>query len=317
MPRAFFALGTILSWSLASLVLRRVIESWPLGMAGVMSRVVTLTLLAALVMVAGGGANGFRLRGRGKPVLAMGGIAIVNNVAWFLALKWTSATDVALLFRLDLVFVLLIGVASGLEKVRWRVLPLIGTMFVGLALFIGVGSSIGKDRFIGDALAIGGALGLAANAFVIRQGILVGDSSKNVSKNERSIGLTGPTAAFYNMAFSTLGFLGMVVAERSFTPITFEGKETVDWMWVGVLGVLLAIYLPFYYAALRRFPIWKLRTILLTLPIVVAILEIPIWQLHLEPVQIAGGAIVLVGLAILVQMERTDQNTGGDPATSI
>ena len=92
----------------------------------------------------------------------MGVIAIVNNVTWFLALSWTSATDVALLFRLDLVFVLLLGVVSGMERVRWQVLPVIAAMLGGLVLFIGVGASVEKDRLIGDALAIGGAFGLAS-----------------------------------------------------------------------------------------------------------------------------------------------------------
>ena len=67
MPRAFFALGTILTWSVASLVLRRVVESWPLGMAGVLSRVVTVAALGGLVYWTGRGVEGFRLRGGGRP----------------------------------------------------------------------------------------------------------------------------------------------------------------------------------------------------------------------------------------------------------
>ena len=150
-------------------------------MAGVLSRVVTVTALGMLVFVTGRGMQGFRLHGRGKAILAMGVIAIVNNVTWFLALAWTSATDVALLFRLDLVFVLLLGAVSGTERVRWQVLPVIAAMLGGLALFIGLGSSLGRDRLIGDAVAIGGAFGLALNAFVIRQGILTARPSKDPS----------------------------------------------------------------------------------------------------------------------------------------
>ena len=118
------------------------------------------------------------------------------------------------------------------------------------------------------------------------------------------------------MTFSTLGFLVMALhrAELHFDHLRREGAIG-DWAWVGSLGILLAVYLPFYYAALRRYPIWRLRTIFLALPIVVGVLEIPLWGLELGAVQILGGAIVLAGIAILVQMERTDTETPGQSTT--
>ena len=65
----------------------------------------------------------------------------------------------------------------------------------------------------------------------------------------------------------------------------------------------MAVSLPLYYVALRRMDVWKLRTFMLATPVLTAIVERLLWGVRLAPLQWLGGAIILAGLAALIQME--------------
>ncbi len=71
----------------------------------------------------------------------MGGISCIINLAWFYSLQWTTATNVAILIRTDIVFVILIGVAFGAERIRPGQFAIVPLMMIGLAAIILV------DRF--------------------------------------------------------------------------------------------------------------------------------------------------------------------------
>ncbi len=49
-------------------------------------------------------------------LVLMGIISILINLTWFSAVRWTTATNVGMLIRFDVVFVVLIGSLFGLEN---------------------------------------------------------------------------------------------------------------------------------------------------------------------------------------------------------
>ncbi|MCH5376964.1 MAG: EamA family transporter [Planctomycetes bacterium] len=249
---------------------------------------ITLSVLGAWVLSRG---NGWRRlmpgRAAGK-VIAMGAISIAINLLLFGSLIWTTATNHALLFRLDLIFVVLIGALLHLERIGWKPLVLLPVMLAGVALVLGVQNLDPQPHMIGDAMAVLAALFFAANAFLIR-GILQ-------TMDEES-------TALYNHGISTLGFLAIAFGGNQWAAAANAFESPQAWLWLVVLGVSAALTLPLYYAALRRMSVWKLRTWLLLTPVVVAGVEWLGWGTQFGGLQILGAALVLGGLLVLIRWE--------------
>lgn len=288
MQAALYALLAIVPWVGVTLLLRYLvkIEGWPVGLVGTLSRVVTVPLLAAWILATGDGWRRLRPRGALGWLLLMGAVSIAINLLWFASLKWTPATNVAMLFRLDLVFVVLIGAALGLERIGPAQLALLPAMLVGLGLLTEIEKFDFHGHLGGDLMVVFAALGFAVNAFVIRHIMRVMDEN---------------AVALYNHTMSMLGFVVLAAAGAEF-PRTGE-LLSAAWPLIAVLGVVAAVGLPLYYVALRRMDVWKLRTFMLSAPVMTAAVEWPLWGLRLSPLQCLGGAIILAGLAVLIHVE--------------
>ncbi len=293
-----FAFLAIVSYAASLLVLRATLEIWPLGLTGVFSRVVSISLLGAWVLGTGSGWRRLYPRGTGGWLMLMGLISITINLLWFSAASLTTATNVALLFRLDLVFVVMIGAMLGLERIRPAMLPVLAVMLLGLGLFTEIQNFDWGGHLVGDAMVIVGAFGLAANAFIIRHIMTKMDEE---------------AVALYNHGISTFGFLVLALSYGEFNNMQLDSRPATAWFWIIFLGVLLAVGLPLYYAALRRMAVWKLRTFLLTAPLMVAALELPIWGISFSMQQYLGAALILGGLVLCVQLESRGKSELNEP----
>src|SRR6056297_1864113 len=140
MRTVFYASLAVVPWVAVTLMLRWLIkmEGWPVGLVGTLSRCVTLPVMALWMVTVGTGWRSFHLRGRGAWLLLMGLISILINLTWFSAVRWTTVTNVGMLIRFDVVFVIIIGAALGLERIGLRQLALLPFMFVGLGLLMEV-----------------------------------------------------------------------------------------------------------------------------------------------------------------------------------
>ena len=290
MKTVFYASLAVVPWVAVTLMLRWLIsfQGWPIGLVGTLSRAVTLPVLGLWIVTVGAGWRSLRPQGRGRWLILMGLISIVINLLWFGAVRWTTATNVGMLIRFDVVFVVLIGSMLGLERIGLRQLALLPVMFVGLGLLIEVHKFDWGGHIVGDTMTIVVAFGFSINAFVIRHIMVVMDEEP---------------VALYNHAISTLGFIGLALVSGDFaqTPAVFASPEA--WVSIAVLGVVIAASLPLYYVALRRMDVWKLRMFMLATPVLTALVEWPLWGMELSRLQWLGGAIILVCLAALIWME--------------
>ena len=176
MQAILFAFLAVVTWVLFNLLLRVAADTVPVALVGTFSRIVTLPLLAAWVLATGARWRRLVPRGTGGWLALMGAVSIAVNLLWFGAMTWTSATNVAMLFRLDLVFVVLIGALLGLERIGWPQLLLVPTMLLGLALLSEVHRLDFAGHMAGDLMIVVAAFGFAVNAFVIRR-ILMGSAA--------------------------------------------------------------------------------------------------------------------------------------------
>ncbi len=290
MKTIFYASLAVVPWVAVTLMLRWLIkfQEWPVGLVGTLSRAVTLPVLFLWIVSVGAGWRSLRPRGQGGWLMLMGLISILINILWFSALQWTTATNVGMLIRFDVVFVVLIGSALGLEKIGLRQLALIPVMFGGLALLLEVHEFDWGGHIVGDAMTIVTALGFSINAFIIRHIMRVMEEEP---------------VALYNHAISMLGFIGLALWSNDFARTAEVFASTTAWISIAVLGVIIAASLPLYYVALRRMDVWKLRMFMLATPVLTALIEWPLWGMKMSPLQWLGGVIILAALAILIRME--------------
>ncbi|MFV1966036.1 MAG: DMT family transporter [Pirellulaceae bacterium] len=290
MRAVYYASLAVVPWVAVTLMLRWMInvEGWPVGLVGTLSRCVTVPLLLAWILALDRSGRGLLPRGRGFWLLLMGCISIVINLTWFGAVQWTTATNVGMLIRFDVLFVVLIGALLGLERIGISQLALLPSMFVGLALVIEVDKFDWGGHIVGDLMVVVTALGFSVNAFVIRHILLVMDE--------------GPVA-LYNHSISALGFFVLALAMGDFARAADAMSEPKAWIGMIVLGVLVCVSLPLYYVALRRMDVWKLRMFMLSTPVLTAAVEWPLWGAGLSPSQILGAFIILASLAVLIRME--------------
>ena len=101
-------------------------------------------------------------------LLAAGGILLfANQLSFVYALRFTTATTVALLFGTLPIFTALISSAVGMERLSMRFLLAAAVSFAGVAL-VALGSSVGLSSHLkGDALAVAGAVTWAGYSVLI------------------------------------------------------------------------------------------------------------------------------------------------------
>ncbi len=300
MPSAFYAFLAVVPLVTLTLLLRFLIhmEGWSVGLVGAFSRMVTVPLLAAWALGTGAGWRRLRPRGMGRWLTLMGVISIVIHLLWFGSAKWTTATNISMLFRFDVVFVVLLGALLGLERIGAWQLALLPILFVGLALLTEIDKFDWSGHMLGDAMVVVAAFGYAANAFIIRHILQVMDEA---------------AVALYNHSISTLGFVALGVAGNDFVRWRQVFEEPVVWqsiMWLGVVG---AVGLPLYYVALRRMSVWRLRMFMLAGPVLTAMVEWPLWGARLSSLQCFGALIILGGLAVLIYIEWHETNHSDRP----
>ena len=216
-------------------------------------------------------------------------IRIVLNLLLFFALQWTTATNHALLYRLDVVFVVLIGSLLRIERIGWRELLLLAVMLFGIALVAEIGPSGFQLHIIGDLVVVGAAAAFAANAFVVRRVLRTMDVE---------------SVALWNVVITGFGFIGLMLARSELSTVGDALWSPTTWIWVGLLGLLFALFVPLYYATLNRMPVWKLRMWMLSAPVLVAVADWLIWDTRLTPLQWVSMGVVLCGLAGLIHLER-------------
>jgi drug/metabolite transporter (DMT)-like permease len=297
MQTLFYSAIAVIPWIAITLLLRYMVnvEGLSASLVGVLSRAVCLPLLGGWILARGAGWRRFGVRGEGRRLALMGIVSIVINLAWFYSLQWTTATNVAILIRTDIVFVILIGAICGLERIRPAQLAVVPLMLLGLGMLCEIQHFDFAGHLTGDLLVICAALAFSINAFIIRV----------ILKT-----LDGEVVAEYNHGISALGFLAVVLLQGQFSDLPELYTAPRASAVVG-LGICTAIGLPLYYLALKHMPVWKLRVCMLAGPVFTALIERWCWGLVMTWIQMLGAGMILAGLAAIVLMDHFQRQADG------
>jgi drug/metabolite transporter (DMT)-like permease len=219
---------------------------------------------------------------------ALGFVAIPLNQGLFLGgLSLTTPGHAALLYAPTPVFVFLIGAWRGEERATPRKLAGIGVAFAGVAVVL---ASRGQLSGAGDARA-----GLAGDVLVL---LAVMAWAVYVVFGKAYVGRYGVvTTTGLTVVIGTLLYvpLGLAVSREA----SFRAVSPVGWASVAYLVILTSVvaYLVYYWSLKRaeasRVAIWSN-----TQPVLTALLA---WAIHGDPLTgafVAGGALVIGGVAL-------------------
>ena len=142
-------------------------------------------------------------------------------------------------------------------------------------------------------MVVAAAFGFAVNAFVIRHIMRTMDEE---------------AVALYNHAMSSVGFVALGLVSGDFARTGSMLVQPTAVAAIVTLGVIAAVHLPLYYAALRRMRVWTLRAFMLSAPVMAAAVEWPLWNERLTVLQGMGAVIILAGLGVLIVIEKRSQS---------
>lgn len=233
-------------------------------------------LLAAMTM-----ASGRRFpRGRQLAVAAaMGGIGYVGQaMAYFSALNHASAGLVALLLYLYPVLVTLLAAVFLGEHLDWRKGALLALSFAGTALTIGSGSGS----------VTGVALGIAA-ALIYSVYITVGS---HFLRGADSVGISAVVCLSAALVLS--GIAGF--AEPRFP------ADAPGWLALAAIAVVSTVVAIFtFFAGLQRIGASRAAILSTLEPVVTIVLAALFLDEAVLPLQLAGGAMILLAAALVAR----------------
>jgi len=214
-------------------------------------------------------------------LIGMGALGYVGqSFSYLSAIKYASAGLVALLLYLYPMFVFILSVIFLREKVTWAKVAALVLALVGTALTVGPAGG----QFLGIFFAI-----FAAVVYSVY--IIVGaDVTKHVSAVQSSLVIFASAGAVYGMLTAVNG---------AHLPASSSGW----WSMAGI--VLLATVIPVvtFLAGLERIGPTNAAMLSTLEPVVTVLLAAWLFAERLEPVTLAGGALILVAVVVLTRSE--------------
>jgi len=273
-------LGTVSLWALNFTVSKYILDEGfhPLAYSSV--RYAAAALIFAAITLAWEGS--LRIGKREVPLIAGGTIVLfLNQLCFIYALRFTTATTVALLFGTLPIFTALLARGTGVERLSVRFWAAALLSFGGVALVaIGSGGDLSAD-LKGDLLAVGGAATWAAYSVAIAP--LMRTYSPFRLSAVFLLAVTVPLALFGGGQLSSQEF--------DFGPLVWIGFA------FAVLGPLVVTNLLWFTAIDRVGP--SRASIFANLqPFLAAIVALIVLAERITTAQIAGGLAIAGGIAL-------------------
>ena len=295
------ALVTVyLVWGSTYLAIRVVVETAP-PLLSMGARFFLAGVLLAAVLLVRRGRGALRVRGRELRGAAIVGVLLLlgGNGGVALAEQTVPSGITALMIAATPLWLVCLRTAAG---DRPQLLSLVGTMvgFLGIAVLVRPGAGLGQDiQTWGLVTLIGATASWAFGSFLASR-------------------LTMPEDAFVTTTWEmilgglALGLVGVSAGElEGFKPTDVAGAA---WAWLGylvVIGSLLAF--SAYVWLLQHAPISLTATYAYVNPVVAVLLGAIVLAEPVTSVVLLGGAVVVLGVGLVVNAERPRRQSGREP----
>lgn len=235
-------------------------------------------------------------------MLLIGVIGLALNAAALVAICSTSVANVSTLARTDVLFSLLLATFLFRERIHWSAWLATPVMLAGICLMTGVLSVGFGGGSVGDALVLLSAFLVAVNAFIIRHTATYADPS-----------LIG----FVNTTINALGFLVVLTFRAPREEALPLLRAAFLYAPALALGGLAAIFFASYYVALRALPVWKVRLLMLLIPVVAGIAGCVWLNEVITTGQALGMMLICGGAGDVVIAKHANREQEGIPIRSV
>src|SRR6266568_1140549 len=279
-------LATVSLWALNFTVSKYILDHGLHPLAYSSTRYACAALLFAGITFAWEGS--LRVAGRDVPIMVLcTAVLLVNQLSFIYALRFTTATTVALIFGTLPIFTALFARGSGVEHLPLRFWLAAGLSFAGVALVaLGSGASL-SSNLKGDVLALLGAATWAAY-------------SVTISPLMRRYSPFRLSAVFLLAVTVAL----LVAGSRQLADQSFHFGALV---WIGfafaVLGPLVITNL-LWFTAIDRVGPSRASLFVNLQPFLAALVALVLLSEPITTVQIVGGVAIAGGIVLAPRRER-------------
>ncbi len=215
----------------------------------------------------------------------------VHFATWITSLEYTTITNSAVFVSASPIFVALISGIVLRERIGWMtwlglLVAIAGSVVIALGdscAAPGGCATLAAGSLLGDGLALAGAAAVAVYLVIGR-------------RLRQSLDLTPYITLTYGAAAITLLLICLVTA----TPLT--GYAPLSYLWLLLLALVpQTIGHTSFNWALKHLPATFVSVVTLGEPILSTVLALAILGEAPTPIKVAGGAIVLLGIWVVVQ----------------
>lgn len=235
-----------------------------------------------------------QIRGVWKRLLLIGTLGFLLDLTAFIGLSMSSAASGTALLKCDVLMVNILSMIIYKQRFTWKAWIYTFAMLLGVFWVMGVDFSTFQIGASGNIFFLLSAFFVSLNAFVIKSVQL-----------DRKNPVCDDVVAYYNNFITMLYFIGTVVVMGTLEQMNriLEKKE-ISLVWLlASLGQTM-IYLV-YYDNLRKYPIWLVKTFLLLMPLVSAVITFVLFGEQMAGLQYVGMVIVILGaLGILLEQKQ-------------
>jgi drug/metabolite transporter (DMT)-like permease len=305
-PLAWLALGVVyVLWGSTYLANRLIIVDIPPLIAGGIRFLVGGTLLAAVVLVAAG-PRAFRMTRAQLATTLLSGLLLPawGNGLVVLGQQHVASGLAALLIASVPLHIVVLRALTG-DRPRPATVGGVAVGVVGLAVLLLAGPSAGSGGTVGSAwwgpwLVLLAALGWAAGTFATTR--------LPVPANPFAL------AAVQMLAGGMiLSGVGVAAGERVDLAAV---SPTAWWAWAYMAVVVSLGAFSAYAYALASLPVSTVATYAYVNPVIAVFLGVLVAGERFSPIQLAGGAVVLVAVVLVIAAERGSRKRRGSLAAS-
>ena len=265
---------------------------------GIVIRFLTMCLLFVIMGIRGELKELVQVKGVLGRLLLIGVLGFSLDLTAFIGLTISSAGTGTALLKCDILFVNLISCL--IYKKRFSKREWLFTLVMLFGVFLVVGVDLVHFKVdAGSIFFILSALFVSINAFVIKSAQLdkVNPQSDDV-------------VAFYNNFVTMILFAVTSLCMGTIGELSRLGSDRELLLWSILAGLgQTGIYLVYYYD-LRHFPVWMVKTFLLMMPIIAAILVFFLFGQRMSVSEILGVTIVILGGLGMLLSERDSIKKG-------
>jgi drug/metabolite transporter (DMT)-like permease len=212
----------------------------------------------------------------------------VHFATWFFSLTLTSVASSTVLVSTHPFLIVLYGYLSGAERTTGRSLAAVTVAVVG-AVLVGWGDfALDRSALLGDVLAFLGAVAVTGYLLIGRQ------------VRQRM------SAIAYSVVVYSAATVALLVAALAWgSPLS--GFAPINWWIFAALAIFPTIFgHTLFNWALKYVPAAVISVNILGEPVGATLLAWLIWGTAPGPVSLAGGLLILMGIALFLSFNSTD-----------